>query len=239
MRIALIGYGKMGHAIEALASKRGHEIGLRIGSHNLEELTPENLRQCDVAIEFTRPEAAFGNVTRCLEAGVPVVCGTTGWRADLPRAIERCQQLGGAFLYASNFSVGVNVVFAVNARLAALLCRFPEYRASIDETHHTEKRDAPSGTAVTLAEGILQHCDRYTGWQLTPLTDNQKIPITAHRLPNVPGTHLVKWHSPIDTIELKHTAHSREGFAMGAILAAEWIRGKKGFFTMQDVLGVG
>lgn len=238
MKIALIGYGKMGRTIEALAAARGHAIGLRIGSGNLHELTPENLRRCDVAIEFTRPEAAFANVSLCLQAGVPVVCGTTGWQDQMPKAIELCRQLKGAFLYASNFSVGVNVVFAVNARLAELLCRFPEYRAAIEETHHTEKRDAPSGTAITLAEGILKHCSKYHSWALNPQGEEHAIPITAHRLPNVPGTHVVRWSSPQDSIVLEHTAHSREGFAAGALVAAEWIIGKTGYFTMRDVLGV-
>lgn len=237
MKIGLLGYGKMGKAIEALALQQGHEVVLRINSANASSLTPENLQLCHVAIEFSRPEVAFSHVKACLEAGVPVVCGTTGWQAQLPKAKEICQQYNGAFLYASNFSIGVNLFFALSRFAAKLMNAHPEYRALIEETHHTQKVDAPSGTAITLAEEILDVVDRYQKWQLNG-EGTGVLPVLAHRLPDVTGTHSILWQSELDSIELKHTAYSRVGFANGALLAAQWLLGKKGIFTMQDVLGL-
>ncbi len=237
MKIGLIGYGKMGKTIERLAGKYGNEIVLKIGSSNADQLTTENLKGCDAVIEFTRPEAAFDNIVACLNAGVPVVSGTTGWLDKLPEAKKICEEKKGAFIYASNFSVGVNLFFAINRYVAKLMNGHPEYRPSIGETHHTQKLDAPSGTAITLAEDLIGQVEGLKEWQLDGSGD-AVLPVTAKRMPDVPGTHIIKWQSEIDSIELKHTAHSREGFAGGALLAANWLVGRQGFFTMQDVLGI-
>ncbi len=239
MNIALIGYGKMGQAIEQIALERGHNVPLKINSRNLDLFTPANLQQCDVAIEFTRPDDAEGNVLKCLQTGVPVICGTTGWNDRLDAAHAAAQQNNTAFLQASNFSVGVNIFFEVNKLLAALMNDQPDYDVTMEETHHTQKKDAPSGTAITLAEQILAKLSRKTRWQEGSSDSNPEIlTILAHREEHVPGTHVVRYHSPIDDIEIKHTAHNRKGFALGAVLAAEFIAGKKGSFTMQDVLGI-
>ena len=227
----------MGKTIEEIASQQGHEIALRVSSSNREDLTEQNLQRCDAVIEFSRPEAAFSNIVACLKAGVPVVSGTTGWLDQLPQAKEICRQHKGAFIYASNFSVGVNLFFAINRYAAKLFNAHPEYSAAIEETHHTQKLDAPSGTAITLAEDLIEQVDRMHGWQLNASAEGS-IPVTAKRIPGVPGTHLVSWSSAIDTIALKHTAHSREGFALGALKAATWLVGKKGCYTMNDVLGI-
>ncbi|MAT56205.1 MAG: 4-hydroxy-tetrahydrodipicolinate reductase [Saprospirales bacterium] len=237
MKIGLIGYGKMGKTIERLAEKNGDEIVLRIGSGNADQLTTENLRRCDAVIEFTRPEAAFENILACLDAGVPVVSGTTGWLGKLPEAKKICEQKKGAFIYASNFSVGVNLFFAINRYVASLMNGHHEYHPSIEEIHHTQKLDAPSGTAITLAEDLIEKVKNLKTWKLDGEGEGI-LQVKAKRLPEVPGTHIVSWNSEIDSIELKHTAHSREGFAGGALLAAKWLVGKQGFFTMQDVLGI-
>ncbi len=239
MKIALIGYGKMGQAIEQIALERGHEVLLKINSGNTELFTPENLQSCDVAIEFTRPELAEANVLKCLQAGVPVVCGTTGWNERVETARTAALQSNTAFLQASNFSVGVNIFFEVNKLLAKLMNEQPDYDVVMEETHHTQKKDAPSGTAITLAEQILNNVNRKKQWQEgTPDNNPETLSIIAHREEHVPGTHMVRYQSPIDDIEITHTAHSRKGFALGAVLAAEFIAGKKGVFQMSDVLGI-
>ena len=239
MNLALIGYGKMGHAIERIAQARGHRIVLKITSSNLADFTPENLAAADVAIEFTSPEAAPGNVACCLNAGIATVCGTTGWNERLSEAKALAATNGAAFLHASNFSIGVNIFFEINRHLARLMAGRADYQVAMEEVHHLQKKDAPSGTAITLAEQILEAIPALDGWALagggTAVTPD-KLPITAIREEGVPGTHTVSWTSTADTIELKHAAHSREGFALGAVLAAETICGKRGVFTMQDVL---
>ena len=236
MNIALIGYGKMGQAIEEAATCRGHHIALRITTTNRQELDAAHLANADVAIEFTRPEAALSNVLACLNAGTPVICGTTGWNDELQKAKAFAKEKNGALLQASNFSLGVNIFFEINKQLAGLMNRHPEYEVSVEETHHTHKKDAPSGTAITIAEQIIERMDIKKTWALNFVNNAQILPIVAHRIDEVPGTHKVKYTSPIDDIELIHTAHSREGFALGAVLAAEFIAGKHGVFTMRDVL---
>jgi 4-hydroxy-tetrahydrodipicolinate reductase len=237
MDIALIGYGKMGKAIERICLQRGHNVVLRISSSNREELDGETLRRADVAIEFTNPEAAYGNVLACIRAGVPVICGSTGWNERLPEVEQACIAAGGAMLQASNFSIGVNLFFELNARLAAMMNAYPEYEVSMEEIHHVHKKDAPSGTAITIAERILEQLDRKKGWSITaPSAENMLINVV--RTDDVPGTHEVTYSSPIDDITLIHTAHNRDGFAVGAVLSAEFIQGRKGIFTMRDVLGM-
>ena len=236
MKLALIGYGKMGHAIEQVAVKRGHEILLRITSANKHELDEANLRNVDVAIEFTNPVVAKENVILCLKAGVNVVCGTTGWNTDLAEAAAKAKEMGRGFLHASNFSVGVNIFFEVNKLLATLMDGRTEYDITIEETHHTQKKDAPSGTAITLAEQIIYGLSNKDHWSLNRADNKDAVQIIAHRVENVPGTHKVTYSSAIDDIEIIHTAHNREGFALGAVLAAEYIKGKTGVFSMKDIL---
>lgn len=238
MKIALIGYGKMGHMIEELAKGRGHEIVLKIHAGNLADFTKENMTVADVAIEFTAPGSAFGNVIRCIDFGVPVVSGSTGWNDRIDSAKQYCLDKGSAFLHASNFSVGVNIFFEVNKLLAKLMSTQPEYEVSIHEIHHTEKKDAPSGTAVTLAEQVIEQIGRKKGWQNRADTEPSAIAITSERVDPAPGTHEVKYHSEVDDIEIIHTAHSRRGFAWGALLAAEFIYNKVGIFSMKDVLRI-
>lgn len=230
MKIALLGYGKMGKTIERIAIERGHEVVLKI-TENIED---HNLQQADVAIDFSIPKAAFKNITTCFKEGVPVISGTTGWLENYDSAVKACEKEGAAFLYASNFSVGVNLFFELNKKLASLMKSFNDYSVEIEEIHHLQKLDAPSGTAITLAEQIIDKSSK-TGWQLDKAGGNE-IPIYARREENVPGTHVISYKSSIDSIEIKHTAHSREGFALGAVLAAEWIKDKKGVFSMKDVL---
>ncbi|MDP4150286.1 MAG: 4-hydroxy-tetrahydrodipicolinate reductase [Bacteroidota bacterium] len=237
MRIALIGYGKMGKAIEGIALTRGHEIVLRTNIDNLEDNIPENIRKADVAIEFTGPESAFDNIMLCMESGVPVVSGSTGWLDRYDEAAKYCRAHGKAFLYASNFSIGVNIFFELNKYLATLIAPHPEYNVSLTEIHHTQKKDAPSGTAITLADQVLERIRSKKSW-VNHISDNlDELEIISQRTDPAPGTHIVKYQSAIDDIEIVHTAHSREGFATGAVLAAEFIRGKKGVFSMKDVLG--
>ena len=236
MNIALIGYGKMGHAIEDIAIKRGHNIIVRITSANRHELDATHLKDADVAIEFTSPEAAKANVLACTRLKLPVVCGTTGWNEELEEVKIKIENEGGALLQASNFSIGVNIFFEINKQLAILMNGHPEYAMSVEETHHTAKKDAPSGTAITLAEQILAHIDHKKNWALNFMNNEHILPIVAHRVEHVPGTHKVTYSSAIDDIEIIHTAHSREGFALGAVLAAEFLAGKNGVFTMRDVL---
>lgn len=238
MKIALIGYGKMGHAIEQAAAKRGHEVVLRITSANRHEMDAAHLGQADVAIEFTRPESGRENVMQCLAAGISVVSGTTGWNEHLPEAYAAAEAHNVALLHASNFSVGVNIFFEVNKLLASLMNGHSEYETVIEETHHTQKKDAPSGTAITIAEQMIANLGRKNHWVLNNTDAPDAIPIIAHREENVPGTHKVTYSSPIDSIDIIHTAHNRDGFALGAVLAAEYICGKKGVFHMKDVLGI-
>jgi 4-hydroxy-tetrahydrodipicolinate reductase len=236
IKAGLLGYGKMGQAIDQLAEQFQVEIVWRISSTTRGELSPERLREADVVIEFTRPEAGFEHVKACLEAGVPVVSGTTGWQAKLPEAEALCRQKEGAFLWASNFSVGVNLFFAVNEYLSMWMQRREEYQPHITEIHHIHKLDAPSGTAVSIAEGILQAGERFKGWALDQNIDPTFIPIQAVREGEVPGTHRVQWTGVVDEITIEHKAYSRAGFAAGALVAANWIVGKKGVFTMRNVL---
>ncbi|TAD83991.1 MAG: 4-hydroxy-tetrahydrodipicolinate reductase [Bacteroidetes bacterium] len=241
MKIAILGYGKMGKAIESIASQRGHDIVLKVNIDNLHDLTAQNLKAADVAIEFSGPESAVHNLKLCFDAGVPVVCGSTGWLMHLPEVEAYRQQHKAGFLHASNFSVGVNILFEVNKLLARLMCHHAEYEVTITETHHTAKLDSPSGTAITLAEQINQAQPRHKGWY--NITDDVQvdhadrgIPILSKRIDPAPGTHAIEYKSAIDDILLVHTAHSRTGFALGAVLAAEFMHGKKGSHTMADVL---
>lgn len=236
MNIALIGYGKMGHAIESIAIERGHNIALKITSANRSHLDKEHMQGIDVAIEFTNPEAALQNVIDCLATGTPVVCGSTGWNEELQEVKAHVLDIDGTFLHASNFSIGVNIFFEINKQLAALMNKNTGYEITIEETHHTQKKDAPSGTAITLATQVLDNVDRKKTWALNFMNNPDILPIVAHRVDSVPGTHSVKYASPIDDIEIIHTAHNRDGFALGAVLAAEFVAGKKGIFTMHDVL---
>jgi 4-hydroxy-tetrahydrodipicolinate reductase len=236
MRIALIGYGKMGKMIEALAVQRGHVIVLKIDKDNQYDFTAENIVLADVAIEFTAPDSAYKNVLSCIDFGVPVVSGSTGWNRDLEKAKKYCQEKRGALLHASNFSIGVNIFFEINNRLAQLMAAQPEYDVQLKEIHHTQKLDKPSGTAVTLAEGILQHNPRKKTWTIEKVADPAQLQITCERIDPAPGTHSVTYTSEVDDIEIIHTAHSRKGFALGAVLAAEFLAGKKGVFAMKDVL---
>ncbi len=235
MNILLIGYGKMGKTIESLAVKKGHRIAGIIDIHNQEEI--KNI-VADVAIEFSRPEAAYENVKRCIERKLPVVCGTTGWLEKKKEIEILCQQHQSTFFYASNFSVGVNIFFKVNAHLAKLMNGFPGYNVSVDEIHHTQKKDAPSGTAITIAEDILKHLQRKNSWINKSEENPEQLSIFSHRIDPAPGTHSVKYSSLIDDIEIKHTAHTREGFALGAIDVANWIvqEKKQGLLTMDDFL---
>jgi 4-hydroxy-tetrahydrodipicolinate reductase len=238
MNIALIGYGKMGHTIEQIAAKRGHNIVLCITSANASDLDAAHLAGVDVAIEFTRPDVAKENVLKCLSAGTSVVSGTTGWNEQLHEARDMAARHKAAFLHASNFSIGVNIFFEVNKLLAQLMNGQKEYAVAIEETHHTQKKDAPSGTAITLAEQIIGQLDHKTRWALGDSSEPDAVPIVAHRVEHVPGTHKVTYTSAIDDIEIMHTAHNRDGFALGAVLAAEYIHGRQGVFTMKDVLGI-
>jgi 4-hydroxy-tetrahydrodipicolinate reductase len=237
MRIALIGYGKMGRAIERIAVTRGHEIVLKIDLDNSFEMTEENLSKADLAIEFTGPSSAADNLLRCAESGISVVCGSTGWLEKYPEVKLAFEKKELAFLYASNFSIGVNIFFELNKKLANLIAPFPEYAIEMREIHHTQKKDAPSGTAITLAEQILAKIPSLKNWVNRPAEQNGELPILSERMDPAPGTHIVKYYSTIDDIEIIHTAHSREGFAGGAVLAAEFIQNKKGIFSMKDVLG--
>jgi 4-hydroxy-tetrahydrodipicolinate reductase len=238
MKIALIGYGKMGKAIERTALTRGHEIVLKIDLDNSFEMTKENLSKADVAIEFTGPSSAASNLLLCADAGIRVVCGSTGWLEQYERVKQAFERKTSAFIYASNFSIGVNIFFELNKKLASLMSTFPEYTVQMREIHHTQKKDAPSGTAITLAEQILANIPSLKNWVNRQSFEAGVLPILSERMDPAPGTHLVKYHSSIDDIEIIHTAHNREGFAGGAVLAAEFIRDKKGIFSMKDVLGL-
>lgn len=238
MKIAIIGYGKMGKTIEGLIGDK-HDIILRISSQNISEMTIGNLQKADVAIEFSTPDAAYSNILKCFEAGLPIVVGTTAWLDKLKEISQLCKEQNQALFYASNFSIGVNLFFELNRKLAKMMANYPDYRLQIDEIHHTQKLDAPSGTAITLAEGILEVDESKIDWTNEASIYEDVIGIVSHRKEDVKGTHIISYSSDIDTIEIKHTAHTRAGFALGAIRAAEWLieGNKKGVFTMKDMLG--
>jgi 4-hydroxy-tetrahydrodipicolinate reductase len=238
MNIALIGYGKMGKAIEEVAVAKGHTIILKIDVNNAHEFTKENLQTADVAIEFTSPHSAFDNVMKCLQFGVPVACGSTGWLDKWNEVKEFCNQQNGTLLYASNYSIGVNLFFELNTYLAKLMNNHKEYKVLLEEIHHTQKKDAPSGTAITLAEQVLQHITSKKQWVNHTSNNAEELEIISERIDPAPGTHKIKYQSAIDDIEIIHTAHNRVGFASGAVLAAEFIATKKGIFTMKEVLGL-
>lgn len=236
MNLALIGYGKMGKAIEEIALQRGHTIVLKIDVDNADQFTKENLHKADVAIEFTGPHSAFDNVKKLMQFGARAVCGSTGWLDKIEEINNDCKKNSTAFLYASNFSVGVNIFFEVNKRLAALMKAHEDYEIQLTEIHHTEKKDAPSGTAITLAEQVLENIPRKKKW-VNQISDNpEELEILSERIDPAAGTHKVKYSSGIDDIEIIHTAHTRKGFALGAVLAAEFLKGKKGVYSMKDVL---
>jgi 4-hydroxy-tetrahydrodipicolinate reductase len=254
MKFALIGYGKMGRTLEEViasqqstASTPTEEIILKISDENLHEFTVENLKKADVAIEFTQPEAAVDNIYKCFEAGVPVVVGTTAWLQRLDEVKKKCAEMNGALFYSPNFSIGVNIFWEVNRRLAQLMNTQPQYEISMEEIHHTEKKDSPSGTAVKTAEVIMRELKGKTKWQSIDSIDqlasinhpsSDVLPIIAKREPDVPGTHTVTYTSSVDYLEIKHEAKSRRGFAEGAVMAARWMVGKKGVFEMKDLLSI-
>jgi 4-hydroxy-tetrahydrodipicolinate reductase len=230
MKIALLGYGKMGKVIEQIALQRGHEIVLRKTSSD----SYEGLEKAVVAIDFSVPDSAVNNISTCLENGIPVVSGTTGWLQDYHKMVNLCKEKNAAFIYGSNFSLGVNIFFELNDYLAKMMAKFNQYNVSMEEIHHTQKLDKPSGTAISLANSIINHTDK-NNWSIeNPNADD--VFIEVKRIDAVPGTHSIFYQSEVDTIEIKHTAHNRDGFAFGAVIAAEWIIGKKGVFTMKDVL---
>ena len=233
MKIALLGYGKMGKEIEKIALKRGHSIVIKADIDTVYEIS-----DADVAIDFSVPKSAVGNITNCFKNNVPVISGTTGWLSQYNDVIAQCKEKDGAFIYASNFSLGVNIFFEMNKYLAKMMNQLKQYNVSIEEIHHTQKLDAPSGTAITLADGIIENTD-FDSWKLIEeKTKENEVPITAKRIENVPGTHTVTYESEVDRIDMTHTAYNRQGFALGAVIAAEWIIGKTGVFTMNDVLNI-
>jgi 4-hydroxy-tetrahydrodipicolinate reductase len=236
MKIAILGYGKMGKAIEKIALDRGHEITMKIHRNNQDELNVENLKNADVVIDFSIPDSAKGNILMAIEAKTPIVSGTTGWLDDYNEVAKLCLARGSAFLYASNFSLGVNLFFELNKSLAKLMNGHDQYQIDMTEIHHTQKLDAPSGTAISLAEQITDENNIKNKWTLNEQATSEEIKIDALREGKVPGTHIVNYSSEIDTITIKHEAHSREGFAFGAVIAAEWIQNKQGVFSMHDVL---
>lgn len=233
MKIGLLGYGKMGKTIEQIAIKRQHDITLKVDK-DTQSYVLDNI---DVAIDFSTPDAAVANITKCFNHNIPVISGTTGWLKDYDKVVALCKEKNGTFLYASNFSLGVNIFFELNKTLAKLMANLPEYDISMEEIHHTEKLDAPSGTAITLAEEILSN-SKYGSWTLDAAKLND-LHINSKRIDKVPGTHEVTYNSTVDSIEIKHTAHNRDGFALGAVIAAEWIAGKTGVYSMKDVLNIG
>lgn len=239
MNIAIVGYGKMGKIIEEVAISRGHAVDVKIDLNNLKDFNREVFAAIDVTIEFTGPHTAFDNVMKCLEMKMPVVCGSTGWLERLPEIENQCTNNNGAFLYASNFSVGVNIFFEINKHLARLMSGQPQYEIDIKEIHHTQKKDAPSGTAITLAEQVIENVPRKDKWVNTQSISSNKLGIVSERTDPYPGWHEVNYHSDIDEIKIVHNAFNRNGFALGAVLAAEFIHGKNGIFTMKDVLGFG
>jgi 4-hydroxy-tetrahydrodipicolinate reductase len=239
MNIAIVGYGKMGKIIEEVATSRGHAVDVKIDLNNLHDFNREVFSAIDVTIEFTGPHTAFDNVMKCLEMNMPVVCGSTGWLERLPEIENHCTKNNGAFLYASNFSVGVNIFFEINKHLARLMSNQPQYEIGIKEIHHTQKKDAPSGTAITLAEQVIENVPRKDNWVNTQSNLPNELAIVSERTDPFPGWHEVNYQSDIDEIKIVHNAFNRNGFALGAVLAAEFILGKNGIFTMKDVLGFG
>jgi 4-hydroxy-tetrahydrodipicolinate reductase len=237
MKIALIGYGRMGHEIEEIAVKRGHSVDLKIDIDNSCDLNTDKLKFIDVAIEFSVPESAVRNISSCLNAGVPVVSGTTGWLKDYDKAADLCMRNGTSFIHSSNFSIGVNLFFRLNSEFAKRIKEYNDYIVSIEEIHHIKKLDAPSGTAISLADDIIKQHPGYDGWTMENIISENKIPIHSVREGTVPGTHIVTWDSSIDTISLRHEAKNRKGLALGAVVAAEFISTRKGVFSMADVLG--
>ena len=232
MKIALLGYGRMGKEIEKIALSRGHTIVIKS-----EGTAQYDIVLADVAIDFSIPDSAFKNISNCINHQIPVISGTTGWLEKYPEAVTLCNEKKGAFIYASNFSLGVNIFFELNNQLAKMMRQLKDYDVSIEEIHHTKKLDAPSGTAITLAEGIIKN-SAFTNWELDQKTSEKNLPIFAKRIPEVPGTHTISYASEIDEIHLNHTAKSRQGFALGAVIAAEWLLHKKGVYTMKDVLNI-
>jgi 4-hydroxy-tetrahydrodipicolinate reductase len=233
MKIALLGYGRMGKEIEKIAISRGHEIVIKKDVDETIDIT-----LADVAIDFSVPSSAFNNISNCINNNVPVISGTTGWLDKYEEAVALCKEKKGAFIYASNYSVGVNIFFELNKQLAKMMSNLKDYNIAMEEIHHIKKLDAPSGTAITLAEGIIENTSK-TAWELNNVSSEEMIPIAAKRIPDVPGTHTVWYNSEVDTIEIKHTAHNRKGFALGAVIASEWILDKTGVFSMKDVLNIG
>lgn len=238
MKIAIIGYGKMGKAIEEIAVSKGHEIVLKIDVSNTSDFTKENVQKANVAIEFTGPHTAFENISKCIQWGVPVISGSTGWLAHFEKVKKLCEEKKGCLIYASNFSIGVNLFFEINKQVAALMEHYDNYDVSMTEIHHTEKKDAPSGTAISLAEQILANIGRKNKWVNEASNEASNLVIRSERIDPAPGTHSVTYDSPIDSIEITHTARTRKGFAGGAVLAAEFANQKIGIFTMKDVLGL-
>ena len=242
MKIAILGYGKMGRIIEKFATERGHDIVLKVNIDNMEDLTVDNLQKADVAIDFSTPDSALSNIELCFDAKLPIVVGTTGWYGHLQEVKNKCEDGNNSLLYASNFSVGVNVFFFVNKILAKIMNRYPQYEVQVEEIHHTEKLDSPSGTAMTIAEGILSELGRKNEWVNELIGSGEELIskpdqllIESHRIEEVPGTHTVIYSSEVDDIEFKHKAHSRAGFALGAVLAAEWLQDKNGFYNITDM----
>lgn len=238
MKIALIGYGKMGKAIEAVALEKGHEIVFKIDVSNAAEFTKELADKAEVAIEFTGPHSAVQNILKCIEYGLPIVSGSTGWLNEWSQVENACKAKHGSLVYSSNYSIGVNLFFEINKQLAKLMDPYLNYDVSMTEIHHTEKKDAPSGTAITLAEQILENLGRKDQWINDAASNSNELSIKSERIDPAPGTHTVTYSSPIDTIEITHTAHTRQGFAAGAVMAAEFASTRKGIFTMKDVLGL-
>ncbi len=238
MNIILVGYGKMGKAIEEIAEAKGHHIVLKVDLDNAHELNAENAAKADVAIEFTSPHSAFANVTKCLALGIPVVCGSTGWLDQFEAARQLCEEKKGTLIYASNYSIGVNLFFEINQQLAKLMSKHQEYDVSMEEIHHTQKKDAPSGTAITLAEQIMAAIPAKKQWVNTTAASPEELSIISERIDPAPGTHKIRYSSPIDDIEIIHTAHNRKGFAGGAVLAAEYAVSHKGVLSMKEVLGL-
>jgi 4-hydroxy-tetrahydrodipicolinate reductase len=232
MKIAILGYGRMGKEIEKIAISRGHEVLIKKDIEDAIDIT-----LVDVAIEFSVPNSAFNNISNCIKNNVPVISGTTGWLDKYEDVVALCKKEKGGFIYASNFSLGVNIFFELNKQLAKMMRNLEDYNISMEEVHHTKKLDAPSGTAITIAAGIIENSSK-ENWTLDKNTSEENIPIVAKRIPDVPGTHTVLYASEVDAIQIKHTAHSRKGFALGAIVAAEWMLGKTGVFSMKDVLNI-
>jgi 4-hydroxy-tetrahydrodipicolinate reductase len=242
MKIALLGYGKMGQIIERFALERGHEIVLKINIDNVEDFTVANLEKADIAIDFSAPDAAVANIYKCFEANLPVVVGTTGWYGELQKIKNDCLSSNNTLIYGSNFSIGVNLFFQLNKVLAKLMNNYPAYEVQVEEIHHTQKLDSPSGTAMTVAEDIIEQIERKNEWvnelignEMPKAIQSNHLLIESHRIENVPGTHTVVYSSEVDEIEIKHTAHNRAGFALGALVAAEWLQNKKGFYNIADI----